>query len=139
MNKKDIALIFIGMCFGIFICSAMAFLLVLTSRPIESSPSPVPSSTKTFTVTTTKVITLSPTQTITAIPLILKSPTITITPTKIPTIVPTIKPTKTSKGQGQEYPAGVTAICKDGTYSYSQAASGTCSHHGGVKKWIHKP
>lgn len=27
-------------------------------------------------------------------------------------------------------PAGVTAICNDGTYSYSQNASGTCSWHG---------
>jgi hypothetical protein len=38
----------------------------------------------------------------------------------------------------QVYPAGVTAICKDGTYSYSQSKRGTCSHHGGVKKWLKK-
>ena len=31
---------------------------------------------------------------------------------------------------------GATAICKDGTYSYSQSRSGTCSHHGGVKTWL---
>ena len=29
-------------------------------------------------------------------------------------------------------PPGATAICKDGTYSFSQTRSGTCSHHGGV-------
>jgi hypothetical protein len=29
-------------------------------------------------------------------------------------------------------PAGATAKCKDGTYSFSQHTSGTCSHHGGV-------
>jgi hypothetical protein len=28
-----------------------------------------------------------------------------------------------------------TAICNDGTPSYSQHRSGTCSHHGGVKQW----
>jgi hypothetical protein len=36
-------------------------------------------------------------------------------------------------------PAGATARCADGTYSYSQHASGTCSHHGGVARWIHHP
>ena len=30
---------------------------------------------------------------------------------------------------------GPTAVCADGTYSYSQHASGTCSHHGGVASW----
>lgn len=34
------------------------------------------------------------------------------------------------------YPAGATAICKDGTYSYSLTRSGTCSHHGGVAQWL---
>lgn len=31
-----------------------------------------------------------------------------------------------------------TAICKDGTYSYSQNRRGTCSHHGGVQNWLQK-
>lgn len=31
---------------------------------------------------------------------------------------------------------GATAICRDGTYSYSQHRSGTCSHHGGVMSWL---
>lgn len=29
-------------------------------------------------------------------------------------------------------PAGATAQCADGTYSFSQHRGGTCSHHGGV-------
>jgi hypothetical protein len=33
-------------------------------------------------------------------------------------------------------PSGATAICKDGTYSYSQHRSGTCSGHGGVRSWL---
>jgi hypothetical protein len=33
-------------------------------------------------------------------------------------------------------PAGPTAICADGTYSYSQTHSGTCSYHGGVSTWL---
>jgi hypothetical protein len=33
-------------------------------------------------------------------------------------------------------PAGATAVCNDGTYSFSQTHSGTCSHHGGVGQWL---
>ncbi|MDB5161458.1 MAG: type 3 domain protein [Candidatus Saccharibacteria bacterium] len=33
-------------------------------------------------------------------------------------------------------PAGATARCVDGTYSFSQSRSGTCSHHGGVATWL---
>lgn len=33
-------------------------------------------------------------------------------------------------------PAGATALCRDGTYSFSRNRRGTCSHHGGVAKWL---
>jgi hypothetical protein len=33
-------------------------------------------------------------------------------------------------------PPGATARCSDGTYSFSQTHSGTCSHHGGVATWL---
>lgn len=33
-------------------------------------------------------------------------------------------------------PAGATAKCVDGSYSFSQHHSGTCSHHGGVASWL---
>lgn len=33
-------------------------------------------------------------------------------------------------------PVGATAQCRDGTYSFSQSRSGTCSHHGGVASWL---
>jgi hypothetical protein len=33
-------------------------------------------------------------------------------------------------------PAGASAICGDGTYSFSQSRRGTCSHHGGVAQWL---
>jgi hypothetical protein len=38
--------------------------------------------------------------------------------------------------QSQTAPAGATAQCRDGTYSFSQSRRGTCSHHGGVSKWL---
>jgi hypothetical protein len=33
-------------------------------------------------------------------------------------------------------PAGASAQCRDGTYSFSQSRRGTCSHHGGVARWL---
>lgn len=33
-------------------------------------------------------------------------------------------------------PAGAAARCRDGTFSFSQSRSGTCSHHGGVGRWF---
>ncbi len=32
-------------------------------------------------------------------------------------------------------PAGASAKCRDGTYSFSRHHSGTCSRHGGVAEW----
>src|SRR5262249_36375105 len=33
--------------------------------------------------------------------------------------------------------AGASAICRDGSYSYGQNRRGTCSHHGGVARWLY--
>lgn len=33
-------------------------------------------------------------------------------------------------------PTGATALCRDGTYSFSRNRRGTCSHHGGVSRWL---
>jgi hypothetical protein len=38
--------------------------------------------------------------------------------------------------QADSAPAGATAHCKDGTYSFSQHRQGTCSGHGGVAQWL---
>ena len=32
-------------------------------------------------------------------------------------------------------PAGASAHCGDGTWSFSEHHQGTCSHHGGVSEW----
>src|SRR5215216_5662159 len=42
-------------------------------------------------------------------------------------------PTHTVEGQP---PAGSTARCRDGSYSFSQSRRGTCSWHGGVAEWL---
>ena len=41
-----------------------------------------------------------------------------------------------ASASGDTPPPGATARCNDGTYSYSQTHSGTCSHHGGVAQWL---
>ena len=33
-------------------------------------------------------------------------------------------------------PAGASAKCRDGTYSFSEHRRGTCSYHGGVAMWL---
>lgn len=54
-----------------------------------------------------------------------------------------IKHYKNSKGEKVQspthydsVPGGATAECNDGTYSFSLSRRGTCSHHGGVKRWL---
>lgn len=33
-------------------------------------------------------------------------------------------------------PLGAIARCRDGAYSFSEHRRGTCSHHGGIAKWL---
>lgn len=45
---------------------------------------------------------------------------------------------RTSRSPAKEKPvnpSGATAMCRDGTLSYSRSRRGTCSHHGGVAVW----
>ena len=86
-----------------------------TSSPPTSSNTPLQAFTPTNANTPTKSITAQPTRT----------PIPSFTP--MPPLL-TFDPLQ-----------GVTAICNDGSYSYSQHSRGTCSHHGGVQQWIHKP
>ena len=95
------------------------------------------------------VATLKPTKTPnpthTSLPTITQRPTATFIPTvtvsKVNSLaVVTLNPVKTAvKPTTPSYPPDITAICKDGKYSYSKHKAGTCSGHGGVKKWINKP
>jgi len=43
------------------------------------------------------------------------------------------RPAHTVSGQA---PAGASAQCRDGSYSFSMNHRGTCSRHGGVSRWI---
>ncbi len=41
-----------------------------------------------------------------------------------------------SPAYSSSVPSGASALCRDGTYSFSKHRSGTCSHHGGVAQWL---
>lgn len=89
---------------------------------------------------------------------IVKQQTVTAQPSSSVKTTPTTQPTTSyeddislsndnyyTNSQGNEVhspayapsePAGATARCRDGTYSFSQSRRGTCSHHGGVAQWL---
>lgn len=41
-----------------------------------------------------------------------------------------------SPAHASSIPAGATAQCRDGSYSFSRHRSGTCSGHHGVARWL---
>ena len=43
------------------------------------------------------------------------------------------RPAHTANGA---IPSGATAQCRDGSFSFSMSHRGTCSHHGGVARWL---
>ena len=62
----------------------------------------------------------------------------TLRPTPTPAAAPPAQapqPTTHADYLAELRAEGVSAICHDGTLSYSRTRSGTCSHHGGVREW----
>jgi hypothetical protein len=55
--------------------------------------------------------------------------------TKVVTKGTYVEPEPEYEYEESEYYVEPTATCRDGTYSYSQSRSGTCSWHGGVLYW----
>lgn len=105
-----------------------------------SSPQVLGSSIKNSIVVTTepvKTTTLIPTRIITITPVITTKIVIT-TPVPVKTTTPISQPTQEQIIQPRTYnpcTSGATAICGDGSLSYSAHRQGTCSHHGGVARW----
>lgn len=86
---------------------------------------------------------VSPKTPVTPIPVQTPTSAQTYVPAPTPVYVPpatTYTPPTTTQSQSpiqsSSVPAGATAICKDGSYSFSTSHSGTCSHHGGVVNWL---
>jgi len=60
-------------------------------------------------------------------------------PTQISFATQAVSPTQVLLPANNPQPgdtSGASAICNDGTYSYSAHRRGTCSHHGGVAQWL---
>lgn len=152
-------LILLAIIFGYFVdFSTSKNSLPEQSQQVEGQQISV-SSTPIFQVSTT-VVTITPRPTATPIPTFTPVPTPTIkiypTNTSIPIVIyNTPTPISQSSGLSNDnyytnsagndvhspaysntVPAGATAKCGDGTYSFSQSRSGTCSHHGGVAQWL---
>ena len=124
---------------------SLAVVGAATSPPVATTQQPTPT-VLSAQVAATPAATATPTPTQTAPP----------TPTPKPTIVATPKPAVVSAPiscgagyyrntygncvlspvQAATAPAGASAQCVDGTYSFSQTRRGTCSHHGGVASWL---
>ncbi len=84
----------------------------------EPSPTPKPTPSPKLASPTPKTITSAPTYCLNG------------------TYVNSVGNTVCRPEQAPSTPAGATAICRDGSYSFSQSRSGTCSHHGGVSRWL---
>jgi Protein of unknown function (DUF3761) len=101
----------------------------ITAAPAaEATSSPTP----TF-VVATPVPTPATTPVVTPVP---ETPA----PTPVTYVAPPTAPTtNASSAPSDPYAAatsaGASAVCADGTYSFSQHRSGTCSDHGGVHWW----
>lgn len=73
----------------------------------------------------------------TVVPTMTNPPTYTALPTASPVVLPTETVTPfPAIVPSPAHPAGASALCNDGTYSYSTTRSGTCSGHGGVYIWL---
>ncbi|HET7461152.1 MAG TPA: DUF3761 domain-containing protein [Longimicrobium sp.] len=47
------------------------------------------------------------------------------------------EPGTTAPPPDQAFRGDTTAICRDGSLSFSRHATGTCAGHGGVRRWVH--
>ncbi|MBW8825258.1 MAG: DUF3761 domain-containing protein [Acidobacteria bacterium] len=89
------------------------------------------------TTTTTQVATTAPvTTSISSSSTSTTSTTLRATTTTTLAVSTTTVPAITTSTTVSATPSGATAICKDGSLSYSSTRSGTCSHHGGVAIWL---
>lgn len=127
---------------------ALLCLLVFITSLTSSSQKPATTATDSATpsaspVSVQQVVETPPVQT----------PTQTVIETPKPTPSPKVQGTSTGLSNDNTYvnsqgntvhspaysdtiPAGATAQCRDGTYSFSQSRRGTCSSHGGVGRWL---
>ncbi len=124
----------------------VAVLGLIFAAACSAAPSPAPAGTPfavappvaapaapVFTLPPRTIWTLPPLTVPVALPLA-AAPTWPALGLTLPTIAPP-KPMSFADTVAAAKADGATAICADGTWSYSAHRSGTCSHHGGVHWW----
>jgi hypothetical protein len=152
-NRSIAAGTWLGVFVALVIVSALAGpppSTPLSSRSKTSSPEVASATTHVPPVqvasesTPTPTFKPTPTPTDKPSPTPLPSPSPTSTPRPAPTAAPTAPPTPVPvqpapppavDTYAAATAAGATAVCADGSWSFSQNRSGTCSHHGGVHWW----
>ena len=128
------------------VTGVVAVAVVLTAAAAASAPPPktplrpaiaVVAPTSNSTTAPTSVPTDPPTAPPTVAPTAVPTAAPTVVPSAAPTTAPTAAPIPVTSGfnHAAAKQAGATAICRDGSWSYSAHRSGTCSHHGGVNWW----
>lgn len=131
------------------IAAASILFLSLVNSSSEYQPSSQNNATQEYSVkqaTTSQKVTpaieSASTAKIENTPVVKVAPITTPSPTPQPTLSNNNYYTNTagnkvhSPAYSNSKPAGATAKCGDGTYSFSQSRRGTCSHHGGVSVWL---
>jgi hypothetical protein len=148
MTKRGVLTTIGGLFTAFIVIGAIGSSQTPVASKIASSPAVLSANTASATPTVTVTPSVVPSA----------SPVTTITPNKVvaapvrtPTPVPASVPTSSTGGDGYTNsdgnyvpsptqadvaPAGATAQCRDGSYSFSQHRSGTCSYHGGVANWL---
>lgn len=129
--------------FVVFIIILAGINTVINPHPTsEIIPAPLINTNQLISPTDAPVENLTPSPTVKPAAKIIPIPT--IVPTSIPiqidapcgTYINSAGQTITSPCNYPRTPSGASAICGDGTYSFSQSRRGTCSHHGGVAQWL---
>ena len=128
---------------------AVGFLLLLAGinsavpQPASQGVAQAPQSTSTPAVTQSAASpsvvaqspSPSPSRPASATPLPSPSAAATQAPAPAPVPPPAPAPAPVQDPYAAATAAGASAVCADGTWSYSKTRSGTCSHHGGVHWW----
>jgi outer membrane biosynthesis protein TonB len=101
----------------------------------QAVQTPPATPTATATPEATQAPTPTPTPTLEPTPEPSSTPTPTPTPTPAPTKPPVTPPPPTVDPYAAAKARGATAICADGTLSFSPNRTGACSGNGGVHWW----
>jgi outer membrane biosynthesis protein TonB len=109
----------------------------LQTPPATPAATATPEVTQAPTATPTLVPTPEPTPTPapTVVPALAPTPTLAPTPIPAPTEPPITPAPAPVDPYAAAKAAGATAVCADGSLSYSKSRSGTCSGNGGVHWW----